>query len=158
MSVKAKDRHKAKRECLQKSRELVKYVLLLTQPKEFDKNGKQIRKPGPLAEGQPFYAFGNDLIRLSKQIHAACYTGCEINLKNEQTFYQRKEAWDSAIKYCDSIFRQIDLCIFQYAQNSKKKFNSFKHLAELTWSTKKALQDRINRDTLISTQRHYVKF
>jgi len=40
MSVKKKDRHVSKRECLGKSRELMNYILVLTRPREFDKDGK----------------------------------------------------------------------------------------------------------------------
>ena len=40
MSVKKKDRHVSKCECLGKSRELMNYILVLTRPREFDKDGK----------------------------------------------------------------------------------------------------------------------
>ena len=82
MSVKSKDRHKSKRECLQKSRELVSYILVLTCPREFDATGKQIRKPGLLGEGQPLQAFGFDIIKCGKGIHAACYQACGIYLNS----------------------------------------------------------------------------
>ena len=82
MSVKTKDRHKSKRECLQKSRELVNYILVLTRPREFDESGKQVRKPGLLGEGQPFQAFGLDIIKCGKSIHAACYQASEIYLNS----------------------------------------------------------------------------
>ena len=61
----------------------------------------------------------------------------------------RKEYWNQAIAYCDSIFRQVDLCIFEYAQKNQKKRRSFEHLARLTKAMKESLQDRINRDQLI---------
>lgn len=125
------------------------YILVLTRPREFNQDGKQICKPGLLGEGQPLQAFGVDLIRCGKAIHAACYEGCNIYLNSEQTLKQRIEYWDQAIKYCDSILRQIDLCIFEYARNSKKKKNSFEHLARLTYTMKQTLQDRKNRDKLI---------
>lgn len=82
MSVKTKDRHKSKRECLQKSRELVNYILVLTRPREFDEFGKQVKKPGLLGEGQPFQAFGLDIIKCGKGIHAACYQASEIYLNS----------------------------------------------------------------------------
>ena len=82
MSVKTKDRHKSKRECLQKSRELVNYILVLTRPREFDESGKQVKKPGLLGEGQPFQAFGLDIIECGKGIHAACYQASEIYLNS----------------------------------------------------------------------------
>ena len=149
MSVKTKDRHKSKRECLQKSRELMNYILILTRPREFNQDGKQIQKPGLLGEGQPLQAFGYDLLKCGKRIHAECYQACEIYLNSQETLKQREEYHKRAVALCDSIFRQIDLCIYQYAQNSKKKRNSFEHLARLTKATKESLQDRMNRDKLI---------
>lgn len=157
LSVKKKDRHKSKRECLQKSRELINYILILTRPREFDKDGKQIRKPGLLGEGQPLQAFGYDLLRCGKNIHAECYQACEIYLKDELTLAQRNEYHRKAISFCDSIFRQIDLCIYQYALTNKKKRTSFEHLARLTKATKESLQDRMNRDKLIFEDKYESK-
>ena len=149
MSVKTKDRHISKRHSLYKARELMGYILVLTRPREFDKDGKQICKPGLLGEGQPLQAFGLDIIKCGKGIHACCYEASKINLKDKDTLTKRNEYHNKAIEYCDSIFRQIDFCIFQYAQNSKKKRRSFEHLARLTKVTKEAIQDRKNRDKLI---------
>lgn len=149
MSVKKKDRHVSSREALGKSRELVNYLLILTRPREFNKDGKQIQRPGLLGEGQPLQAFGLDLLRCGKSIHAACYEASEIYLKDKESLKARNEYHRQAIKYCDSIFRQIDLCIYQYARNNKKKMRSFKHLAILTKNVKSSIQDRINRDKLI---------
>lgn len=73
MSVKRKDRHVSKNASLGKSRELMDYILILTRPREFDKDGNQIQRPGLLGEGQPLQAFGLDLIKCGKQIHACCY-------------------------------------------------------------------------------------
>ena len=154
MSVKKKDRHQSKRECLQKSRELVNYILILTRPREFNQDGKQIRKPGLLGEGQPLQAFGYDLLKCGKTIHAECYQACEIYLNSKSTLEQREEYHKKAIAYCDSLFRQIDLCIYQYALNNKKKRSSFEHLARLTKATKDSLQDRMNRDQLIYEHRY----
>lgn len=39
MSVKVKDRHISKQHCLYKARELMGYILVLTRPREFDKDG-----------------------------------------------------------------------------------------------------------------------
>lgn len=142
MSVKVKDRHLSKQDCLYKARELVGYILVLTRPREFDKDGKQICKPGLLGEGQPLQAFGYDIIKCGKGIHACCYEACKINLKDKETLTKRNEYHNKAIEYCDSIFRQIDLCIYQYAQNSKKKRRSFEHLARLTKKVKESIQDR----------------
>lgn len=149
MSVKKKDRHVSQRECLGKSRELMNYILVLTRPREFDKDGKQIQKPGLLGEGQPLQAFGLDILTCGKRIHAACYQGCEIYLKDQQSLKERSVFFKQAISYCDSLFRLIDLCIFQYAKNNKKKQRSFEHLARLVRAQKLCLQDRLNRDKLI---------
>lgn len=162
MSVKVKDRHPSKHECLQKARELMDYILILTRPREFDKDGNQIQKPGLLGEGQPLQAFGYDLLACGKRIHADCYQAAEIYLNNQKTLSERTNYHRDAIKYCDSIFRLIDLCIYQYARNSKKKRKSFEHLARLNKTMKAALQDRMNRDKLIyqhqyTTEKRYRK-
>lgn len=149
MSVKKKDRHISKGEALGKARELVSYTLILTRPRQFDENGKQIQKPGILGEGQPLQVFGIDIVTCAKRIHAACYEAYQINLKNEQTLIARNEYHLKAIEYCKSILRMIDFCINQYAKNNKKKRNSFEHLAHLTKIQIDCLQDRINRDKLI---------
>lgn len=154
MSVKKKDRHVSKRECLGKSRELMNYILVLTRPREFDKDGKQIQKPGLLGEGQPLQAFGYDILTCGKRIHAACYDACEIYLKDEESLQARNELHRHAIKYCDSLFRLIDLCIFQYAKNNKKKRRSFECLARLVKAQKESLLDRLNRDRLIYEQQY----
>lgn len=154
MSVKVKDRHISKQHCLYKARDLMGYILVLTRPREFDKDGKQICKPGLLGEGQPLQVFGLDIIKCGKGIHACCYEASKINLKDKDTLTRRNEYHNKAIEYCDSIFRQIDLCIFQYARNSNKKRRSFEHLARLTKITKEAIQDRKNRDKLIFEHRY----
>lgn len=82
MSVKVKDRHISKQHCLYKARDLMGYILVLTRPREFDKDGKQICKPGLLGEGQPLQAFGLDIIKCGKGIHACCYEASKINLKD----------------------------------------------------------------------------
>jgi hypothetical protein len=149
MSVKLKDRHLAKKDCLQKSRELINYILILTRPREYNEEGKQIQKPGLLGEGQALSAFGIDILKCGKRIHACCFNACNIYIKNKETYEARREYFYEAIKYCDSIFRQIDLCIFQYAKNNKKKRNSFYHLSKLNLTMKRSIQDRMNRDKII---------
>lgn len=149
MSVKTKDRHVSKQECLGLSRVLVQQILIITHPREFDQNGKQIRKPGLLGEGQPLQAFGIDLLRCGKAIHAYCYQACEIYLKDKETLDKRTVLHRQAIEQCDSILRQLDLCIFEYASKSKKKRKSFEHIARLTRNVKRSIQDRLNRDNLI---------
>lgn len=149
MSVKTKDRHVSKQECLGLSRVLVQQILIITRPREFDKNGKQIRKPGLLGEGQPLQAFGIDLLKCGKAIHSCCYQACEIYLKDKETLNKRTMFHKQAIEYCDSILRQLDLCIFEYADKSKKKRKSFEHIGRLTHNVKRSLQDRLNRDNLI---------
>lgn len=154
MSVKKKDRHISKRECLSKSRELMNYILVITRPREFDQDGKQVHKPGLLGEGQPLQAFGYDILTCGKRIHAACYDACEIYLKDKESLDTRTQLHRQAIKYCDSLFRMIDLCIYQYAKNNKKKRRSFEHLARLVKAQKDSLFDRINRDKLIYEQEY----
>ena len=149
MSVKVKDRHISKKAALEKSRALMDYILVLTRPREFDKDGKQICKPGLLGEGQPLQAFGIDIIKCGKAIHACCFEAAKVNLKDKETLDIRNKYHRQAIQYCDSIFRQVDLCIYQYARNNKKKRRSFEHLARLTQVTKSTLHDRMNRDNLI---------
>lgn len=149
MSVKKKDRHVSKRESLEKSRELMNYILILTRPREFDQDGKQIHKPGLLGEGQPLQAFGYDILKCGKAIHAACYQASEIYLNSSETLKMRNNYHKQALEYCDSIFRQLDLCIYQYARNNKKKRNSFEHCARLVKAVKESIYDRINRDKLI---------
>lgn len=149
MPVKVKDRHVSKQECLGLSRKLISQILILTRPREFNQDGKQIQKPGVLGEGQPLQAFGLDILRCGKAIHANCYQACEIYLKNEETLNKRTMYHKEAIKYCDSILRQLDLCIFEYGKNSKKKRKSFEYVARLTYNMKHSLQDRLNRDNLI---------
>ena len=112
MSVKVKDRHISKQDCLYKARDLMGYILVLTRPREFDKDGKQICKPGLLGEGQPLQAFGYDIIKCGKGLHACCYEACKINLKDKETLAKRNDYHNKALEYCDSIFRQIDLCIY----------------------------------------------
>lgn len=160
MSVKVKDRHVSKQECLEFSRNLMSQILILTRPREFNKDGKQIYKPGPLGEGQPLQAFGYDLLKCGKGIHASCYQACQIYLHDKGTFDKRTIYHKQAIELCDSILRQIDLCIFQYAKNNKKKRRSFEYIARLTYKLKQSLQDRMNRDHLIylrnyTSDRHY---
>jgi hypothetical protein len=44
-----------------------------------------------LGEGQPLMAFGYDLLRCGKSIHAACYTAVSIKLKDIETLNKRKK-------------------------------------------------------------------
>lgn len=149
MSVKKKDRHISKNDCLMQARELIKYLLILIRPREFDKDGKQIQKPGILGEGQPLQAFGIDLFTCGKRIHGACYQASRIYLKNEDTLKQRVEFYQQALEYCNAILRLLDLCIYTYGANSKKKRKSFEHCTRLTVAAKRSIQERINRDKLI---------
>lgn len=154
VSVKKKDRHVSGKESLERSRALVNYILVLTRPRRFDKRGKQIQKPGILAEGQAYSAFGLDILTCGKKIHAACYQGVSIHLKDIDTLTQRREHFNRGIEYCNVILRLVDLCIYQYALYSAKKQRSFEHLAQLVRDTKISIQDRINRDNLIYEQKY----
>ncbi len=149
MSVKVKDRHVSHNACLEDARRLVEQILVLTRPREFDKDGKQITKPGLLGEGQPLQAFGIDILRCGKSIHALCYEASRIYLKDEDTLERRKKFYKQAVEHCSSILRQLDLCIFIYAKNSKHKRRSFEYISRLTYALKNSIQDRINRDKLI---------
>ena len=149
MAVKKKDRSVSKNDVLNKARSLVMYTLVLIHPREFDKDGKQIRKPGILGEGQPLQAFGLDIFKCGRRIHAACYQASKIYLKDEQTLKARRELYDQALENCRVIFQLIDLCIVAYAQNNKAKRRSFAHLGYLTKEVKDAVDDRKNRDILI---------
>ena len=149
MSVKVKDRHPSKNDCLGESRRLVEQILVLTRPREFDKDGKQKTKPGLLGEGQPLQAFGIDILKCGKSIHGACYQGCKIYLKDEETLNKRAELFNRAVEYCDSILLQLDLCIFTYARNNKNKRRSFEYVCRLTYHLRQTLKDRLNRDKLI---------
>lgn len=149
MSVKKKDRHISMNEPLGKSRTLMNQILLITHPREFDSNGHQLRKPGLLGDGQAFQCFGLDILNCGKRIHAACYQAGEIYLKDKASFDTRTKYHNDALEYCNSILRMLDLCIFQYAGQSKKKRQSFFYVGKLTRDVKHSIQDRMNRDKLI---------
>ena len=103
MSVKVKDRHVSKKAALEKSRALMEYILVLTRPREFDKDGKQICKPGLLGEGQPLQAFGIDILKCGKTIHACCFEASKINLKGKETLDTRTKYHKQAILYFDKL-------------------------------------------------------
>lgn len=149
MSVKKKDRHISMNEPLGKARTLMNQILLLTHPREFDSQGKQIRKPGLLGEGQAFQAFGLDILNCGKRLHAVCYQAGTINLRDKESFETRTKYHKDAIAYCDSIFRLLDICTFQYANKSQKKKKTFFCVAKLTKEVKSSIQERMNRDKLI---------
>lgn len=149
MAVKKKDRSVSKNDVLNKSRVLTEYTLVLTRPREFDKDGKQIQKPGKLGEGQPLQAFGLDILKCGKGIHAACFQASKIYLKDEESLKARRQLYEKALEYCRVIFQEVDLCIFTYAKNNKEKRKSFAHLAYLTKQMKDSIDDRINCDQLI---------
>jgi len=136
-------------EPLGKSRTLINQILLLTHPREFDSQGKQTRKPGLLGEGQAFQAFGLDILNCGKRLHAACYQAGKTTLRDKESFELRTQHHKDALAYCDSIFRLLDICTFQYASKSQKKKKSFFHVAKLTKDVKSSIQDRMNRDKLI---------
>ena len=149
MSVKKKDRHIAMNEPLGKSRILMNQILLITHPREFDLKNKTLRRPGLLGEGQAFQSFGLDILNCGKRIHAACYQAGNTYLHDKDTYNTRTKYHQAAIEYCDSIFRLLDLCIYQYAKDSKKKRSSFFYVGKLTHDVKASIQDRMNRDKLI---------
>lgn len=73
MAVKKVDRKLARLEPLYKARELFNYILAITHPAEYDKDGKRTRRSEILGEGQPLQIFGYDIITCSRKIHANCY-------------------------------------------------------------------------------------
>ena len=91
MSVKVKDRHISKQHCLYKARDLMGYILVLTRPREFDKDGKQICNLDCLERVNLFRRFGLDIIKCGKGIHACCYEASKINLKDKDTLTRRNE-------------------------------------------------------------------
>lgn len=157
MSVKKKDRHYANNDPLNHARKLMDYILILTRPRQFDENGEKIKKAGWLGEGQPLQAFGIDFLSLSKKIHAKCYNACHTTLKNKETLDYRTEQLRKALEYCDSIYRQLDYCIFHYGSNNKKKYRSFTHCARLVKELKDAIYTRLNKDKLIYEQKYINK-
>ena len=148
MSVKKKDRHLSRSECLNLARNLVMQVMTITRPAIKNDDGKVI-KPGILGTGQAFAAFGADLLRSSKAVHANCYQAVQIYIKDAETLKQRNEFFKKAIEQCDSMLRQLDLCIFQYARKNKKKRKSFGYVAKLVHDMKQGIYIRMNLDNLI---------
>lgn len=148
MSVKKKDRHLSRSECLNLARKLVMQVMIITRPAIQEDDGKII-KPGILGTGQAFSAFGADLLRSSKAVHANCYQAVQIYIKDAETLSKRNEFFKHALDQCDSILRQLDLCIYQYARNNKKKRKSFAYVAQLTKDMKDGIYTRMNLDNLI---------
>ena len=131
MAVKKVDRKLARLEPLYKARDLFNYILTLTHPAEYNKDGKRTRRSGILGEGQPLQVFGYDIITCGKKIHA----NSETRLKNKETLEAKNKYHKEAIKYCDCILRLVVL----YAQENKKKFKSFMHLAELAKISKDSI-------------------
>lgn len=148
MSVKKKDRHLSRSECLNRARKLVQQVMILTRPLIQNEDGTQT-KPGILGAGQPYYAFGIDLFNSAKAVHSYCYQGVEIYIKDQETLNSRNEYFKKAIQYCDSMMRLLDLCIFQYARTNKRKMRSFVYVASLIKDVKDCLYQRMNLDNMI---------
>ena len=148
MSVKKKDRHLSRSECLNRSRKLVQQTLILTRPVIVNDDGTTT-KPGILGSGQPYYAFGIDLFNNAKAIHANCYQAVDIYIKDQESLDTRNKFFKKALNYCDSVLRLLDLCIFQYGQTNQKKMRSFLFVAQLTKSIKDSIYERMNLDNMI---------
>ena len=148
MSVKKKDRHLAKNDSLNHTRKLINQVLILTRPYQKFPDGTCI-KPGILGNPQYFQMFGANIVKYSKLIHTNVYLGIKTKLKNKESLEKRKEYFTNALNYCDIVLQDLDLCIYNYAQNNKKKKKSFEYVANLTYTVKKSLKDRINRDKIL---------
>lgn len=148
MSVKKKDRHLSRSECLNLARKLIMQVMIVTRPAIVEDDGKVI-KPGILGTGQAYSAFGADLLRSAKAVHANCYQAVQIYIRDADTLKQRNEFFKKALDQCDSMLRQLDLCIFQYARKNKKKQRSFAYIASLIKDMKDGIYTRMNLDNLI---------
>ncbi len=148
MSVKKKDRHLSRSECLNRARILVHQVMILTRPMIINDDGTKT-KPGILGDGQAFQSFGSDLLRSAKAIHAYCYRGVDIYIKTKEDLDKRNEYFKKAIEQCDSILRLLDLCIFQYARKNKRKMRSFAYVCQLSKNVKSGIQERMNLDNMI---------
>lgn len=106
-------------------------------------------KPGILGTGQAYYAFGIDLLRSAKAVHANCYQAVDIYIKDAETLAARNEFFKKAIEQCDSMLRQLDLCIYQYARKNKKKRRSLGFVCKLIFDMKNGIYTRMNLDNLI---------
>ena len=148
MSVKKKDRHLSRSECLNRARKLVLQVMILTRPAIQNDDGT-ITKPGILGTPIEFQSFGNDLLRCAKGVHGQCYQAVDIYIKTQDDLDKRNKHFKLAIEYCDSILRLLDLCIFQYAKNNKRKKRSFAFVALLTKNVKDGIYQRMNLDNMI---------
>jgi len=122
--------------------------MILTRP-ALEHDGGSRTKPGILGYGQPYTAFGADLFRTAERIHANCYQANSIFIKCKADMDKRNEYFKTAIDLCDSILRILDLCIYQYALNNKKKRKSFNYVAKLTWELKKCIYERKRLDNFI---------
>lgn len=138
------------------SRKLVHQVLILVRPAQILDDGSKL-KAGILGEPYYYSAFGSSILFSAKAAHGQCYAACKIHLKDLNTLKQRTEYFRKAIEYCDSILRELDLCIFEYGKNNKKKRNSFMYVAKLTDNFRTSILDRINKDNLIYQQNYQGK-
>ena len=148
MSVKKKDRHLSRSECLNRARKLVLQVMILVRPIIQNDDGS-VTKPGILGTPMAFQSFGNDILKCAKNVHAECYQAVEIYIKTPEDLNNRNSHFKQAIEYCDSILRLLDLCIFQYARNNKRKRKSFAFVAFLAKNVKDGIYQRMNLDNMI---------
>lgn len=123
-------------------------TMILTRPAIQNDDGTVI-KPGILGAGQAFTAFGADLLRSAKAVHANCYQAVQIYIEDADTLKKRNEYFKKALEQCDSMLRQLDLCIYQYARKNKKKRKSFVFVAKLVRDAKDGIHIRMNLDSLI---------
>lgn len=148
MSVKTKDRHLSRSECLNDSRKLVQQILILVRPAISNEDGSFV-KAGILGSGQAFQMFGNDMFNCAKRIHGNCYQAVDIYIKTQEDLDKRNQYFKTALEYCDSIMRLLDLCIFLYAKKNKRKMRSFSYVAKLTKEVKTSIYERMNLDNMI---------
>ena len=133
MAVKKVDRELARLDPLYKARDLFNYILTLTHPAEYDKDGKRTRRSGILGEGQPLQVFGYDIITCGKD---SCQQlrGKWDKTKNKETLEAKNKYHKEAIKYVIAYYG-----LLFYAQENKRKLKSFMHLAELAKISKDSI-------------------
>jgi hypothetical protein len=138
MSVKTADRHLSKVAYLNDARKLVLQVLVLTRPSKQKANGKY-NSPGALGSQYLYSAFGASILDSAKRVHGNCFAASEIEVRTKEDLDKVNKFFDAAIGYCDSILRELDLCIF--VVQSEKKRNSYWYLADLARACKLSIEE-----------------
>lgn len=148
MAVRKSQRKVSGKESLQKARELVNYALILTKSSELKTNGKY-SKPGILGDNQKFSLFGSEIFNCARRVHALCHKACYIRIKDKETWELKTKLFNQALSYCDTIFSDIDFCIYKYFSTNKQNMRKMEHLSKLTREIKRSIQERITKDKYI---------